>query len=127
MSAIAYIDASCIVAIALGEPSAKSLAIRIRGFTTLLSHPLLNAEVRSACVREGQPVPDAELGLIQWIDADRPLSDEIDRVLSTGYLRGADCLHVATALYLSPDARQLTFLTLDLKQRAVAKELGFKV
>ena len=99
----------------------------MRGFATLLSHPLLNAEVRSACAREGQPVPDTELGLIQWIDADRPLSAEIDFVLSTGYLRGADCLHVATALYLSPDANQLTFLTLDTKQRGVAKELGFKV
>ena len=115
------------MAIALGEPNAKSLATRIRGFTALLSHPLLDAEVRSACAREGQPVPDIALGLIQWIDADRPLSAEIDFVLSTGYLRGADCLHVATALYLSPDTNQLTFLTLDAKQRGVAKEIGFRV
>ena len=105
----------------------KSLATRIRGFTALLSHPLLNAEVRSACAREGQQVPDTELGMIRWIDADRPLSAEIDLVLSTGFLRGADCLHVATALYLSPDTKQLTFLTLDTRQRIVAKELGFKV
>ena len=127
MSSIAYIDSSCIVAIALGETSAKATATRIQKFSALLSHPLLDAEVRSACVREGQPVPDAELEIIQWISADRGLSAEIDRVLSAGYLRGADCMHVATALFLSPDPRQLTFLTLDEKQRAVAKKIGFKV
>ncbi len=39
----------------------------------------------------------------------------------------ADCLHVAKALYLSPDPRELTFLTLDVKQRAVAGKLRFRV
>jgi hypothetical protein len=40
--------------------------------------------------------------------------------------RGADCWHLATALYLSPDPSALTFLTLDLAQRHVAKALGFQ-
>ena len=126
MSEAAYVDSSCLVAIALGETVAKRIAARLAGFRVLLAHPLLDAEVRSACAREGQPLPDAELQLLHWIDVDRPLSDEIDRVLSAGYVRGADCLHLATALYLAPDARQLTFLTLDTRQRAIARALGFR-
>ena len=103
------------------------LATRIRGFTTISAHPLLDAEVRSACSRDGVPLPAAELATIDWVEVPRPLSEELDRVLTAGYLRGADCLHVATALYMSPDARELTFLTLDERQRSVAKKLGFKV
>jgi hypothetical protein len=48
-------------------------------------------------------------------------------LLDAGYVRGADCWHLATALYLAPDAGDLVFLTLDLRQRAVAKTLGFAV
>jgi len=127
LSGSAYVDSSCIVAIALEETTAGMLATRIRGFTTISAHPLLDAEVRSACSRDGAPLPDAELATIDWVEVPRPLSEELDRVLTAGYLRGADCLHVATALYMSPDARELTFLTLDERQRSVAKKLGFKV
>ena len=126
MSEAAYVDSSCLVAIAHGETVAKRIAARLAGFRVILTHPLLDTEVRCACAREGQPLPDAELQLVHWIDVDRPLSDEIDRVLSAGYVRGADCLHLATALYLAPDPRDLTFLTLDTRQRDVARALGFK-
>lgn len=127
MSDRAFIDSSCLVAIAFGEPGAGRLATRLRGFVSVAAHPLLEAEVRSACVREKAPVPEAELETIAWVQAPRALSAEIDRVLGVGYLRGADCWHLANALFVSPDARQLTFLTLDVRQRAVAKTLGFKV
>ena len=63
---------------------------------------------------------------MHWVDVDRPLSDEIDRVIGAGYVRGADCLHLATALFVARDPRQLTFLTLDTRQRAVARRLGFR-
>jgi hypothetical protein len=42
-------------------------------------------------------------------------------------MRGADCWHLATALYVAPNPSELTFLTLDLAQRKVAKTLGFQV
>ncbi|MDQ8165550.1 MAG: hypothetical protein P3A28_07330 [Gemmatimonadota bacterium] len=41
-------------------------------------------------------------------------------------MSGADCSHLATALYLAPEQGAMTFLTLDSRQRAVAKVLGFK-
>ena len=127
MTNAAYVDSSCIVAIALEEPSANAIAIRLGNFSSLVSNLLLDAELRSVCVREKALLPEREIGLISFVPIKRPISDEIDRVLAAGHLRGADCLHVATALYISPDPRQLTFLTLDVKQRAVAKKLGFKV
>jgi hypothetical protein len=55
------------------------------------------------------------------------LTDEISRVLSAGYLRGADLWHVACALYLEPEPDELVFLTLDASQKAVAAKLGFSV
>ena len=115
------------MAIALEEPSANAIAIRLGNFSTLLSNLLLDAELRSVCVRDKSLLPEHGIGLINFVPIKRPISDEIDHVLAAGYLRGADCLHVATALYISPDPRQLTFLTLDVRQRAVAKKLGFKV
>lgn len=57
---------------------------------------------------------------------DRPLSSEITAVLEAGYLRGADLWHVAVALYHAEDPREVTFVTLDNRQRAVAAALGFR-
>lgn len=126
MSGTAYIDSSCIVAIVLEEASAAAVTTRLARFSTAMSHPLLDAEVRSTCAREGVAIPTAALASIELVQLERPLSEEIDRVLAAGYVRGADCFHLATALHLSPDTSELTFLTLDLRQRAVAKKLGFR-
>jgi hypothetical protein len=55
---------------------------------------------------------------------DRPLGPEIVRVLEAGYARGADVWHLATALYLADDPADLPFLTLDVRQRELARALG---
>ena len=62
-----------------------------------------------------------------WIFPDRPLGPEMDTVLEVGYLKGADLWHVATALAAARDPREMSFITLDERQRAVAAELGFCV
>ena len=121
----AYVDTSCFVAIAFGERGATALARRLAAFDELLASNLLEAELRAAFAREGiTDEPDA-LAAITWISPDRPLRPEIVRVLEAGYVRGADCWHLATALYLAPDPGELTFLTLDARQRGVAEALGF--
>ncbi len=56
---------------------------------------------------------------------DRSLAPEFAVVLEAGYLRGSDLWHVATALYVSPDPQEISFLTLDRRQQAVAGALGF--
>ncbi len=124
----AYVDASAIVAIAFGEPGASALERRMAGFDGLYSSNLTEAEVLSALVREAREGAGRDpFGPLSWILPDRPLTEEISRVLAVGHLRGADLWHVACALYLSPEPDELGFLTLDTAQRTIARRLGFKV
>ncbi len=122
----AYVDTSFLVAIALDERNATELARRLTTFERVAASPLLDAELRSTLRRESRPVDDALTQRVMWIVPDRSLSVEIDQVLDAGDVRGADCLHLASALYYSAEPSALTFLTLDTRQRAVAKSLGFK-
>jgi predicted nucleic acid-binding protein len=123
---VAYVDSSCIVAIALGERAAAAALRRLERFDDLVTSNLLEAEVLSVLDRE-DVVPDpAIFGAIQWIIPDRPLGAEISRVLKAGYTRGAHCWHLAAALYLAEDPKSLSFLTLDARQAKVADALGFR-
>lgn len=123
--AVAYIDTSCLVAIAFGETAATAMKRRMRQFDELVSSSFLEAELRSAFRREGAEYETGIAADLSWLVPDRPLTEEIARVLEAGYVRGADCWHLATALYLSPESEALSFLTLDASQRKVAKQLGF--
>lgn len=124
---IAYIDTSALVAIVFGEPGGAALARRLKGFDELLSSNLLEAELRAALVREGVSEGESLLTWITWVLPDRRLGPEIERALSAGYLRGADLWHVACALYVAEDPRELAFVTVDERQRELAGELGFDV
>ena len=62
---------------------------------------------------------------IEVIAAGCPEQEVGQAVLDAGQLRGADAWHLACALYLSPEPRELEFLTLDGRQAAVAVALGF--
>ena len=114
------------VALALGEPGAQAMARRIRGFDTLVAANLVEAEVRSALSREGVRPDRNPVAGLRWILPDRPLSAEIATVTAEGHVRGADLWHLACALFVTDTPGELTFLTLDERQRTVAKALGFK-
>lgn len=118
-------DSSAIIAIRFDEPGAEELAARLDQLD-LVSSNLLEAEFRAAQAREGQPVRDELLRGIEWALPDRPLGRELERVLATGYVKGADAWHLAVALSLVEDPSQLSFITLDDRQRAVAEQLGFR-
>lgn len=122
----AYVDSSCLVAVAFDEPGARKLAARLRRFDRLFSSNLLEAELRSALVREGADghIEDL-LSWLTWVYPNRPLTPEYARITAAGYLRGADLWHLANALFLAPDPTDLSFLTLDGRQGAVARRLGF--
>lgn len=113
------------MATAFGEKDAVAIARRLARYDRVLSSPLLEAELFSALLREGREVTSAWSSAIEFVIVDRPLSPEVTRVLAAGYLRGADCWHLATALYVAPDPASLTFVTLDSTQRKVARALGF--
>ena len=124
----AYVDSSLLLAIAFGEPGATRLAEKLARFDDVYASNLVEAEVVSALVREAVALPDAEaFGSLNWTFPDRPLTPEFARILGAGYLKGADLWHVACALYLSPNPQDLSFLTLDARQKKVAAKLGFRV
>lgn len=122
----AFVDSSAVAAILLGEPGGRAVASRLGRFDRLLAASLLEAEIRALLAREGvTDSPDAVFAAFSWILPDRPLTAEYERVLSRGLVRGADLHHLATALFADPEASELFFLTLDSRQRAVARQLGF--
>ncbi len=122
---VAYVDTSCMVAIAFGENGAEALARRIEGYSEIVSSNLLEAEFQSALAREEVADDGGLLSGMSWIFPDRRLTAEFQRVLSARQLRGADLWHLATALYLAESPRDIHFLTVDSAQRNAAAVLGF--
>ncbi len=123
---VAYVDTSCLVAIAFGESGAAALGRRLKAFDELVSSNLLEAELLATFARERVPPPPELPVALSWILPDRPLHEEIDQVLAGGYVRGADCWHLATALYLAENPSSMSFLTVDDRQHEVALSLGFQ-
>jgi predicted nucleic acid-binding protein len=122
----AYVDTSCLVAVALNEGTATTVRARMATHDRLVASGLCEAELLSACTRDAVRLPREWDAHITLVHPRRGLRLELDRALAVGYLRGADLWHVAVALYVSPDPAELTFLTLDAKQRTVAATLGFQ-
>ena len=123
----AYVDTSVLTAIAFDEPGAAQYARRLDDFARLISSNLLEAELRAVFARENLVFQENAIAGIEWVLPNRTLAAEYATVLETGYLRGADLWHVATALYVSPQSDSLWFVTLDARQGAVAEALGFQV
>lgn len=123
---LAYVDTSCLVAIAFDEPGGRHLARKMENYDRLFASNLLEAEFRSALLREKvNDGADTLLSWITWVHPGRPLTQEFKQISTVGYLKGADLWHLAHALFLAPDAKGLDFLTLDSRQREVAAMLGF--
>ena len=123
---IAYVDTSALLAAVFYDPRGDSVSSRLTQYSQLVSSNLLEAEMRTGFARRGLQFDAAAMSGIEWIMPERPLSQELGTVLSAGYLRGADLWHMATALYVAPDPREITFITLDFQQQAVALALGFQ-
>ena len=122
---IAYVDSSVIVGIAFQDPGSTAVERRLAEFSDLRSSNLLEAEVRAAYSRMRREFDVRVLSGIRWILPDRPLTQELRSAMAAGYLKGADLWHVATALYVAPEPRDMSFVTLDGRQRTVASALGF--
>ncbi len=122
---VAYVDTSCVVAIAFGERGAGPMARKLGEFDELIASNLLEAELLAAFTRERVEPDPSLLSAFAWVIPDRPLHAEIARALKAGYVRGADCWHLATALYVADDPAEMAFLTLDTHQAKVARALGF--
>lgn len=122
---VAYVDSSVFVALALREPGAAQVRRRLARADRVLTSVFTEAELASAMKREAVDLEASPLLGVQLVPATDPLTVEIETVLAAGYLRGADCWHLAVALSIAP-RRDLSFLTFDKAQRNVATTLGFK-
>jgi predicted nucleic acid-binding protein len=124
---LAYVDTSGLVAIAFDEPGGRRFAQRLQRYDRLFASNLLEAEFRSALLREQvDDRADNLLSWITWVYPNRPLTQEFKRISAIGYLKGADMWHLAHALFLAPEAAGLDFLTFDARQREVSSVLGFR-
>lgn len=126
---IAYLDASVCVGILFGEDKNLKWQRFLNRQEEIVSSALMEPEVFSAAAREKVSLEKAEILLdcVSLIYPDRGLRKEYHRLFSSGYVRGASACHLATALYLDPEAKNLVFVTADNQQKALAKQLGFKV
>jgi len=124
---VAYVDTSAVLAIAFEEEGAEDVQKGLDGFSRTISANLLDAELRAAASREGDPFEPDLLANLDWVLPDRPLGPEMARALEAGYLTGADLWHVAVALSVALDPSEITFVTLDKRQRSVAARLGFEI
>jgi predicted nucleic acid-binding protein len=123
----AYIDTSFLIGLKFEEPGASIRKI-VSQFR-LYSSELLVAETLAFARRESLEddlVRAAIIG-ISWIIPDRSLAPEIESILRNGHLRGADAWHIACALFLSANPADLRFLTLDSRQRDIARKVGFVI
>ncbi len=124
----AYVDTSVLIAIETRQPNFDLYDGELARFERLVSSNLLESEYRSVCYRESIVPSDCRLDKVVWILPTRSLTQELNKVLAVGYLRGADLLHVATAIYANKRSSvELSFLTLDNQQRRVASTIGFDV
>jgi len=123
---VAYVDTSCLVAIAFNEAGARSLARKLEVYEQRFTSNLLEAEFLSALPREGVEGGQEFLDTMTWVLPDRRLTPEMERVVATRYVRGADLWHLACALYLAESPADMDFLTLDAAQRDAAAALGFR-
>jgi predicted nucleic acid-binding protein len=123
----AYVDSSCFVAIATGEPGHRELRERLSRFDTLCSSTLLEAELRSVLARKGEVGRIRNLlSWLTWVIPHQRLTREIDEVLEAGLPRGSDLWHLASAVFLRARMGEMAFLTLDGNQAEVALSLGFR-
>jgi len=123
---IAYVDSSCLIAVALQEEGAGDLLAQLSRFDRLLSSPLAEAEFRAALAREGVPGKGGNLlSWLDWVQPYRRLTPEIERILQVGKAKGADLWHLACALFVRPKLEGLRFLTRDSGQERLARALDF--
>lgn len=123
---LAYVDTSCLVAVAFDEPGADEMIHQLRDCDRLFASNLLEAELRAALRREGiENGADSLVSGLSWLYPNRSLRPEFVDVLKHGCVKGADLWHLACALFLRRRVEGLLFLTLDKRQQNAATRLGF--
>jgi uncharacterized protein len=122
-----YLDSSAIVKLAVDEAETPALRARLRRRRALVSSRVANVEVARALGPLGQGAVDrgeevlGELELVRIND--RVLAGASS--LPPAELRTLDAIHLATALLLGSDLRQV--ITYDQRMARAARSLGLAV
>ena len=125
---VAYVDASALVSMVLGEqPVGDAVMRRLQRHTILLSSNLLEAELRLDFRQAQLDFDPALLSSIEWVMPNRPLDVEMEVILEAANLGVARLWHLANAIYIHQQLGGLpmAFITLDEQQETVAVEFGF--
>lgn len=126
---LVYIDTSVLIAVFFQEPNYKNYLKYFSKNYQLISSEILVAEFYSFLSRNKRPLSEAFeiLDYLSIVRPDKGLENYCEMILSYGYAKGADLFHIANALYIDPEVKELVFLTHDVKQGKLAKKVGFKV
>ena len=121
-----FVDTSVFASILLKETGALKFQKKLRAAKTVISSSLLEAELYAICKREKIEfsIIDEALSYISLLFPEKSLKTEYARIFSHGYCRGADAHHIACALYLDPELKNLKFLTADKRQMDIVKALN---
>jgi predicted nucleic acid-binding protein len=124
--AVTYLDSSAIVKLAVSEPESAALRRHLRRRRPLVSSALARAEVLRALL----PAGAAAVASGRSVLADINLARVNDRVLNAAgsllptELRSLDAIHLATALQLGDEVRQV--VTYDERMALAARMLGLR-
>ncbi len=121
-----YLDSSAIVKLAIAEPQSTALRRYLRRRGPLVSSALARTEVLHALLDEGNEGIDRGRHVLRRIDLIR-VNDRVLNAAGTLLpedLRSLDAIHLATALQLGDDVRQI--VTYDDRMATVATGLGFR-
>lgn len=123
---VTYLDSSAIVKLAVAEPESAALRRHLRRRRPLVSSALARTEVLRALLPAGAMAIASGRSALADID----LARVNDRVLNAAgallpdELRSLDAIHLATALQLGDDVRQL--VTYDERMAEAARTLGLR-
>ena len=128
MAKFYYFDTSALLSAALKQGPFKEISKILASESEILSSALIESETLATFKRENleSKIALPWLERISIVFTERSLTRELMQVFESGYCRGADAHHIATALYLDPEAKDLIFVTLDDNQKKVANAAGFK-
>lgn len=124
--ALAYLDTSAYVKLALQEPERGALLRALDSYAPI-SSSLLAVEAVRACARYGSQYADAARGGLRSVSL-LPLDEDVlarAQILKPPTLRTLDALHLATALSIAADLAVL--VTYDERLAEGARAAGLTV